>query len=701
EAADAPAEALTAIYNLAYLDFLEHRDEAALTGLAAVREEATSRGITHLAALARLDRAEIFLRMGAHDESLAESREAISECSAIGLRYEAAKAGLFGALAQFRLGQTAAARKGVERSLAEFDAEGNKVWTGEALLGLATIWWKEGNPRAAAALLSAARRRFEDAGDRERVACAATLQARALLACGNVAAARRAFAAVQRSRRITPRLAHLRLAASAALARVQGDVPAARRMLARAAVAAERLAARILDEQWRATFWGEWGWPHRELAALELSEGRFAAAFEALEAGRGRALVGRASQRTPHGGGLPESVRRWAASTQARERSRRAGDSISTPQAMADLSHSTRVLTSRPPRAIRATEMRRSLPADAMLLDYFVHDGAVGALSVTRDALSGRGALVAESQLAQRMHALLFSLRGAAYLPAAERRVDDTLRSQLSELSALALWPLWPSPAPRALAVAPAGLLARLPWASLPLPDGRALCEETASVVVPGLRLGLTRTESTPDPSARPLVVAVDAGDLEAVERETAAVLAAFPRANVLAGSEATADRFLSLASRAPWIHFAGHGGWRADAPLESGLRLHDRWLLAGELAERPLAARWVTLSACHTARALVRPGEEWFGLARSFLLAGAGAVVAAQWDVDDDATAELMTSLYARLAGGTPLAESLAQSQADRFRSGAHPLDWAGFVALGGPALLGAVSGKTRRPLL
>ena len=36
------------------------------------------------------------------------------------------------------------------------------------------------------------------------------------------------------------------------------------------------------------------------------------------------------------------------------------------------------------------------------------------------------------------------------------------------------------------------------------------------------------------------------------------------------------------------------------------------------------LSARWVTLSACHTARALLRPGEEWFGLARAFMLAGA-----------------------------------------------------------------------------
>jgi CHAT domain-containing protein len=189
--------------------------------------------------------------------------------------------------------------------------------------------------------------------------------------------------------------------------------------------------------------------------------------------------------------------------------------------------------------------------------------------------------------------------------------------------------------------------------------------------------------------------VAVDAGELAAVQHETAAVLAAFPGAVVLSGAEATAARFLELAPGAEWIHFAGHGGWRADAPEASGLRMHDRWLLAGELADLSLRARWVTLSACHSARALVRPGEEWFGLARAFLLAGATAVVAAQWDVDDEATARLMTDLYARLASGTPLARSLAEAQTARAGAGEHPIDWAGFAVLGGPRVLVDHSGR------
>src|SRR5262249_24369600 len=110
------------------------------------------------------------------------------------------------------------------------------------------------------------------------------------------------------------------------------------------------------------------------------------------------------------------------------------------------------------------------------------------------------------------------------------------------------------------------------------------------------------------------------------------------------------------------------------------------------------LSARWITLSACHTARALVRPGEEWFGLARAFLLAGAAAVVAAQWDVDDDATSRLMADLYSRLAGGTPLTRALAGAQAARAAAGEHPIDWAGFAVLGGPRLLTDRAGRAGR---
>jgi CHAT domain-containing protein len=151
----------------------------------------------------------------------------------------------------------------------------------------------------------------------------------------------------------------------------------------------------------------------------------------------------------------------------------------------------------------------------------------------------------------------------------------------------------------------------------------------------------------------------------------------------LLEGAQASGAEFLSHAPRAAWIHFAGHGFFQDGS---SGLKLNDRWVLADELEGLRLSARWVSLSACQTARALVQPGEEWFGLARSLLLAGAHAVLAAQWDVEDTAAARFMTGVYGALASGVTLGEAVSRAQRSAAVIGAHPLDWAGFVLLGGP---------------
>jgi CHAT domain-containing protein len=153
--------------------------------------------------------------------------------------------------------------------------------------------------------------------------------------------------------------------------------------------------------------------------------------------------------------------------------------------------------------------------------------------------------------------------------------------------------------------------------------------------------------------------------------------------ATVIEGAGASAAEFLERAPGAAWIHFAGHGFFQEGS---SGLRLSDRWVLADELEALRLEARWVSLSACQTARALVSPGEEWFGMSRALLLAGAGAVLAAQWDVEDAAAARFMTGVYRSLAGGATLGDAVSQAQQSAVRAGAHPLEWAGFVLLGGP---------------
>jgi tetratricopeptide (TPR) repeat protein len=677
-------DALNADYNLAYLDFLEHRHEQALENLDRAREAATRAGAPSIAALTRLDSAEILLRLGDHEAALEEASLAIAQLAGLDMAYESAKAETFAALAEFRLGRPAAAGTRLERTLAAFLAEGNAVWAGESLVGLATLCWSQGSPEAAAPLLAAAARGFAWARDHEREGCALALLARARLESGGRGAAQ----LVARARRLararrSPRLSHLTRMAAAELAARRGDRRAARHHLLLAARESERLAARILDEQWRASFWGDWGWPHQELAALEMDAGHAAAAFEALERGRGRAVATpwrRVRKRTAH------ALRAWLAGRSARDRDRAlrssmpliASDPLPAPRELA------RTLATPVMPEFRARDLASTLPEDAVLLDYAVHRGRLSAFIVRRGSLEMVPTLASEREVGRLAHEVLFDLRRAALDPRGERRPTASLGHSLAELASLILWPLLErlGGTPASLAVVPCEPIARVPWAALPLPDDRPLCAVSTQVVVPGLRLGLARS-IRPRTAGAPLVVAVGGEGLESVMTEAEAVAATLPGATMLAGAEATAERFLHLAQRASWVHFAGHGVFQAG---RSGLRLHDRWVLSEELDGLGLAARCVALSACQTARALLRPGTEWFGLPRSLLLAGAGAVLAAQWDVNDAATARFMSGMYAALARGASLGEAVASIQAAHAAAGAHPIDWAGFTVLGGP---------------
>lgn len=705
EARGMALRALNARYNLAYMDYLEHRHERALDGLARVREEAETLGSASLVALSALDRAEILLRLGADFEAASEARVAIQALTPLDLRYEAAKAHVLAALAEFHLGRVQSARAELERALHDFVAERNDVWIGETLVGLATIWRQEGAPDAATALLAVARGRFARSGDVERAACAGALLARAYIDTGNALQAERTLRSIRAAvAGGSPRLRHLAWAAEAQLAGMRGDRRAAARWLESAARESERLASRILDEQWRSSFWGEWGWPHRALAALELAAGRPRRAFEALERGRGRALLAPLSGREAADTKGAEAVREWAATRRSSDRTVRSWAVPAAPAATRPVALALGArLRGRPEAGPSARQVQRALAPSAMLVDYMVHDGWYSALRVTAAGVDAKQRLASERHIASLVDAVVFALRSAALTPRAERTMSAALQNAFAELASLLVWPCVrtaPGGERQPLAIMPAGTLNRIPWPALPLPDGRPLCAIADLAILPGLRLSRLASEARPAPLARPLIVTCGAGDPDGAEEETAAILALFPDAEHLDADAATIAQVREASRHAAWIHIAGHGGFSAASPGQAGLHLADGWLTVDALRTFHTRASWVALSACQTARALIRPGEEWYGLARGFLAAGAGSVMAAQWDVEGWSAAALMHSVYRRIAAGEPLVRALARAQADSARAGEHPFHWAAFSVLGAPSevLSWSSHGRIRR---
>lgn len=179
-------------------------------------------------------------------------------------------------------------------------------------------------------------------------------------------------------------------------------------------------------------------------------------------------------------------------------------------------------------------------------------------------------------------------------------------------------------------------------------------------------------------------------------ECEALGALVPEPKRTVLLDFDASKSR-LNASGRPRVVHLATHGVLDTEHPERSGLvlsrrapdgRAIDGFLSLAEVYGLSLPADLVTLSACETALGQEVRGEGFIGLARGFLHAGAKAVVASLWKVDDRATAELMKAFYVGvLQLGLSHEQALSRAQQvvakqPRFRS---PYYWAGFVLYGG----------------
>jgi CHAT domain-containing protein len=167
-------------------------------------------------------------------------------------------------------------------------------------------------------------------------------------------------------------------------------------------------------------------------------------------------------------------------------------------------------------------------------------------------------------------------------------------------------------------------------------------------------------------------------------------------RARALTGSEATEGALRTAAPSFGALHLATSGRLNRANPLFSWLDFtpdgsDDGRLEVHEIYGFDLSARLVVLSACETALGAgtvtnAPAGDDWVGLTRAFLTAGADNVVASLWRVEDLATARLMERFYQGLVTGRPLPEALAEAQRALIAdpATAHPFYWAGFSLVG-----------------
>jgi CHAT domain-containing protein len=165
------------------------------------------------------------------------------------------------------------------------------------------------------------------------------------------------------------------------------------------------------------------------------------------------------------------------------------------------------------------------------------------------------------------------------------------------------------------------------------------------------------------------------------------------PTIQILEGTSALRDSFLQALNAAPsTVHLATHVltsvtrseqaflAFSLDANGSPGL------LSTAQIGMLRVPGALIVMTGCATGTGDPRVGAGLLGLTRAWMMAGARAVVATNWEVPD-ADGDLIPAFYQNLRTH-PAAEALRRSQIQLIHSGtwqASPAYWAAFEVTGG----------------
>jgi CHAT domain-containing protein/Tfp pilus assembly protein PilF len=166
-------------------------------------------------------------------------------------------------------------------------------------------------------------------------------------------------------------------------------------------------------------------------------------------------------------------------------------------------------------------------------------------------------------------------------------------------------------------------------------------------------------------------------------------------RGRIMTGENATESNFKAEAGNFNILHFAMHTIINDDDPLASKLvfaingdSLNDGFLNTYEIYDLELNAELAVLSACKTGIGKLRQGEGIMSLARGFLYAGVPSIVMTLWEVEDVASAEIITSFYENLRDHHQKDVSLHMAKLQYLENAnqlqSHPYFWAAFMQIG-----------------
>lgn len=334
------------------------------------------------------------------------------------------------------------------------------------------------------------------------------------------------------------------------------------------------------------------------------------------------------------------------------------------------------------------------VPADVAVIEYAVLPRALAIFFVTGNRVFADRVAIERKEIDARVLSFAAAVRRRAPVP--------ELKAASAALHALLIAPVLPRLAGiDEIVFVPDRLLHAVPFAALyDGPKGRYLIEDFT------IRFAVSAAGAKPviRGAVAPAVVVADPPSANwprlGVSRREAERIAGAYGATLIGGADATRERFADAARGSALIHYAGHADsdpmeayaalLLAETPSDPGV-LSSSEIALLRLERQPL----VVLAACGTFRGGALHVAGMSSIARSFLRAGARAVVGTLWEIDDDVAAALFVRFHDHHRAGASPAAALRAAQIEMLSNAdprlSAPATWAAVE------LLGASEGENR----
>jgi CHAT domain-containing protein/tetratricopeptide (TPR) repeat protein len=335
-------------------------------------------------------------------------------------------------------------------------------------------------------------------------------------------------------------------------------------------------------------------------------------------------------------------------------------------------------------RASAVSEIRATIPAETAVVVYHLTSDRDVAWVVRRESVTVIRLPGDSEEVGQKVRALRVSIQQHENIQAASAVLYDELVKPLH------------LKAKESVIFVPHKTLHLLPFQALQGPNGYLIQERSISYLPSAsalVAIGASRKSTNEEVLAmgNPDLGRKDM-DLPGAVREVQSLSVTLPGVKSYLRADATPDVLIAEGPKSRIIHIAAHAMVDELDPLRSTIYLSPGKTRRGEIEALDLyevdlaGTRLVVLSACESGLGVVAQGDEFFGFQRTFLAAGAGALVGSLWSIADDPTARLMASFYNGVKSGQTLASALRQAELTLLQDPvlSHPLFWAPFNLVG-----------------